>query len=340
MLGAGLLIALLTILRINQTRFGNRPLIGSLLILLVGLELFLHIPREGSRRFHSFPAVPYIEFIKTLPERARVYGLYWALHPNTASGYQVDDLGIFISLLPSRYTEYINAFIIPGYFQKDNNTCSLQSYPLPSATEFQPFRDMLNVAFFVGPRGAASHLRELKNSQTPQDPDYAREVELIPNNSAFPRAYVVHRAFFEPENKKLFAKTFFLREQLRQVVIIQESEDERIQKILQTVPPQDGSVVKINKYTANEVILHAQMEHPGFIVLGDTFHPDWQAFIDGKKTRIYFTNGLIRSVFVPEGTHTIRYVFKPWSFYLGLGISGLTLLIWCGIWIGRNEAPG
>ena len=55
--------------------------------------------------------------------------------------------------------------------------------------------------------------------------------------------------------------------------------------------------------------------------------PDWQAFFDGTKTEIYPTDHLIRSVFVQKGKHTIRFVFHPVLFYLGIGVSLVSFFI-------------
>jgi hypothetical protein len=48
--------------------------------------------------------------------------------------------------------------------------------------------------------------------------------------------------------------------------------------------------------------------------------------LDGKKWKVFQTNYLVRSVFVPEGKHEIKYVFAPVSFKIGLAVSACSLL--------------
>ncbi len=68
------------------------------------------------------------------------------------------------------------------------------------------------------------------------------------------------------------------------------------------------------------------MNHPGLIVLTQAYHPDWKVIVDGQKKEIFQTNYLFRSIFVPEGQHTIKFIFAPFSFYAGMGVSLLSLI--------------
>ncbi|MBI4652577.1 YfhO family protein, partial [Candidatus Desantisbacteria bacterium] len=69
-----------------------------------------------------------------------------------------------------------------------------------------------------------------------------------------------------------------------------------------------------------------EMPKPGFVVFSDTYYPGWKAYIDGKETKIYKTDYLVRSIFVPTGKHHIISKFRPLPFILGVWISGLTIL--------------
>jgi len=127
---------------------------------------------------------------------------------------------------------------------------------------------------------------------------------------------------------------------LRFLAVIHRPPDQEILQQLKSIPLIDASTVMIKKYSPNEVILNAEMENAGLVVLSDSYHPDWKAFIDGKRTEIFITDFLIRSVFVPQGSHQIRFVFKPVSFYAGAIVSFLSLLILLAIlfW-SRKKIP-
>ncbi|MBK9054210.1 MAG: YfhO family protein [Chloroflexi bacterium] len=84
--------------------------------------------------------------------------------------------------------------------------------------------------------------------------------------------------------------------------------------------------VTITSYTLNHIELTADMAEPGFVVLGDTYYPGWQARIDGQRTHVYRANSIVRAVYVPAGQHTITFTFRPPDFIIGAVVSGLTLL--------------
>ncbi len=332
-----LLIVFLLILWLKDHASAPKKIMAGVLLGLMIFELFIYIPRERSVRFDSFPQTPYIQFIKNIPERVRVYGMYWSLSPNSASGYQIDDMGIFISLLPKRFVNFVNNLLYPHYFKKDLQTCSFQVYPVTLPSERTPFFDMLNLAFTVGTKDIDPSLRYTKN-QTLPTPIYNKEVLLYPSFSVQARSFIVHRAFFEPDEKKMFDRIIQIHKNFRTMIVVQHEIMPDIVNQLAVTPIMDFSQAIITKYTPNEVVINANMDHPGFVVLSDTYHPDWKAFIDGHKTKIYFTNGLVRSVFVEKGEHTIRFIYQPLSFYAGILISLLSFFVMAILLIRKSTA--
>lgn len=84
--------------------------------------------------------------------------------------------------------------------------------------------------------------------------------------------------------------------------------------------PGDVSIVE-NK--PDEVTLSTSFRGRGFVVLADQFYPGWKAYIDGKRTKIYKTNGVQRGVVVPAGRHMIVFKYAPLLIYACMGASGL-----------------
>ncbi|MEE8380426.1 MAG: YfhO family protein, partial [Thermodesulfobacteriota bacterium] len=82
-------------------------------------------------------------------------------------------------------------------------------------------------------------------------------------------------------------------------------------------------------------------QSPGqsFLILSDTYYPGWKAFIDGRETTIYKTNGIVRGTFVSPGTHLVRFVYSPLSFKIGtlVSISTLLPLILLSIFLVRSQ---
>jgi hypothetical protein len=60
------------------------------------------------------------------------------------------------------------------------------------------------------------------------------------------------------------------------------------------------------------------------LVVTDSFYPGWIASIDGTQTKIYAANYLFRAIYVPDGYHLVRFVYRPDSFLVGAIITFLS----------------
>jgi hypothetical protein len=63
-----------------------------------------------------------------------------------------------------------------------------------------------------------------------------------------------------------------------------------------------------------------------FLVTSDAFYPGWRASVDGQEAPLYRADYAIRGVILPPGEHTVTFDYNPRRFYLGVGISVLSLL--------------
>ena len=64
------------------------------------------------------------------------------------------------------------------------------------------------------------------------------------------------------------------------------------------------------------------------IILRDTWYPGWKAYVDNQETNIDKYLDIYRKIKVDKGNHFIKFVYKPYSFYLGLKISLFSAIIW------------
>jgi len=304
----------------------RKPSFGFLIVLLIFFELFSYIHRERPRRFDSFPKIPYMEFLKSSPERRRAYGFFWTFYPNTASAYEADDLGIFFGLLPKRFVEFTNELVMPGNFKNDLRPPALRAMPITSGG---PFLDMLNIQYIVMPspeRLSRLILNYDRLIKQPRAAVYAKEVTIFSRPSAFPRTYIVHKAIFHPNKDEAFNILRRHQLNLKEFVVINHRIAPQFLALNQT-PVFDNSKARIANYTPNEVVVEVVMENPGFLVLSDAYHPDWKAYVNGQPTKVYLTNCLIRSVYLSKGHHVVRFKFEPLSFYAGTVISLLSLIL-------------
>jgi hypothetical protein len=74
---------------------------------------------------------------------------------------------------------------------------------------------------------------------------------------------------------------------------------------------------------------------PGDLVVSEIDFPGWNVEVDGNEAEITLTDGLFRTVQIPEGEHEVEFSFQPLSVGFGALVSmvGLVALAW--IWWKR-----
>ncbi len=97
--------------------------------------------------------------------------------------------------------------------------------------------------------------------------------------------------------------------------------------------------VTVQAYRAEQVVLQVATDVPGLLVLADTYYPGWEARVDGTPVPILPTNVLFRGVQVPPGEHRVEFTYRPRTWRLGLGLSGLGWALWGlgWLWIGYGH---
>jgi uncharacterized membrane protein YfhO len=108
--------------------------------------------------------------------------------------------------------------------------------------------------------------------------------------------------------------------------------------------PDSTTYVNIEKYDDDKISLKARASGKNFLFLGDNYVPvGWKATIDGNETKIFKVNHGFRGIVVPEGEHSIEFVFEPASWVLSkniaLALSSLTILgLILGVFVERNKS--
>ncbi|MDD5436685.1 MAG: YfhO family protein [Candidatus Omnitrophica bacterium] len=170
--------------------------------------------------------------------------------------------------------------------------------------------DALNVKYVVSPKTF-----EARGYLLAKGSDIANIYE---NRNVLPRAFLSARAVVLNKREAIFGK-------------FQDKKwDPEEEVVLEEAPPgiadggerrTNGESAAIIKYSPNEVIVKAVVEHPRFLVLSDSYYPGWKVYIDGKPGKIYIANYVSRAVYLNAGEHAVRFVFDPFSFRLGLAIT-------------------
>ncbi len=89
-------------------------------------------------------------------------------------------------------------------------------------------------------------------------------------------------------------------------------------------------VPKILEYAPKHVVIEAEAVAPGMLVLADSYYPGWRAFIDGRETKVYRANHMMRAVFLPSGRHRVEFRYEPLLFTVGVAITVTALVLLLG----------
>ena len=132
------------------------------------------------------------------------------------------------------------------------------------------------------------------------------------------------------DDKEIVKKMFDASIDLRNELIIY-SPDGKMPSI-QT--PVQGSA-RIVSYRSNNTVIEYESTADAFLYVSDTYYPGWRAYVDGKETKIYRADLAFRAVEVPKGKHTVVFTYVPMSFYIGLCLTIIGILL-C-IWLWRRD---
>jgi Bacterial membrane protein YfhO len=161
----------------------------------------------------------------------------------------------------------------------------------------------------------------------------AGDVVLYENPQAFPRTFYVPRAVTEADP-------------VRRLAMIAGGQPDLHRTVILSAPPAAGAVggppgatgeVRIESDRAERVQLGVRAEAPGFVVLTDQDYPGWSVTVNGEPAPVLPANHAFRAVPVPAGESTVVWTYRPWSVWIGIGISLATLI---GVAVALRRSAG
>ena len=154
---------------------------------------------------------------------------------------------------------------------------------------------------------------------------YDQEIKVYRYLEDSPRAFLVYHSRIIPEDRKILETLFYDPTfQLRQGVILEKGKtlgEGKSRSSSPIVPPE----VEIVRYTQNEILFRARPEQESYLVVLDSYHPDWQAFVNGQERELLRANYNFRAVHLPPGEHLVRMVYRPRALMIGVTVSALSL---------------
>jgi hypothetical protein len=254
----------------------------------------------------------------------RVLALSDTLPADVATPYGLRDVAGYDYLIGS-YSEFVQAMggVLEGSQRVAFSTLG------PNALA------LLNVSYVIGkeaPQGpGAASLREVARDGT---------VRIYENSAPVPRAHIVRDVWIEPDRAKALDVLKSPEFEPNEAVLLQEAPSVEL--------PTNGAVnhdlVTIVADRGPELEIQTTTSSAGYLVLADAYYPGWQAEVDDVTTRIYRADYAFRAIYLPEGSHVVRFHYTPTWFDLGLRLSVMGLVLTVGVpfglWLGRRRLQG
>jgi hypothetical protein len=139
-----------------------------------------------------------------------------------------------------------------------------------------------------------------------------RQIELVSNNDALPRAYVAP-VLAHVDRSTALEHVRQLDFDFRSGVLVEPGAPSTT--VTGVVP------ARVTGYDAERVVIQAEANGRGLLVLTDTFFPGWEARVDGEPAEIWRANGLHRAVAIGPGRHEVVFEYRPASFRSGAALS-------------------
>ncbi len=83
----------------------------------------------------------------------------------------------------------------------------------------------------------------------------------------------------------------------------------------------------IRSYTTTRVSIDANAQEDCVLVLKDAYYPGWNAYVGGTRVEVFPVNGNFRGVLLGAGLHAVEFRYEPMSFFIGIILSSLALLL-------------
>jgi hypothetical protein len=89
----------------------------------------------------------------------------------------------------------------------------------------------------------------------------------------------------------------------------------------------DSSSIVLDNYIPDKLSYTINAPEDKLVVFSEVYYSDWKVFIDGKESKLYRANYVLRALVVPEGKHNVEFVFHPETYYASNTISQIALYI-------------
>jgi hypothetical protein len=256
-------------------------------------------------------------FILKDPTDYRVLNFQNPFSDNSPTSYFHKSIGGYHGAKMIRYQELIDSCIYPelaafsALGQKAKSVEELQAAFISSST---PVLNMLNTKYLIYDAGSVPlvNTKALGNAWFVEKPVIAENAN---NEIAIVRS-------FDPTKVATIDNQF------------------KNQVLKTSYPVIEGDKIELKSYQPDELLYASHAGEEKLAVFSEIYYPKgWKCFIDGKETKYFRTDWVLRGMIVPAGDHEIKFTFRPASYYMGnkvsLASSILLILVCAGYFYSR-----
>jgi hypothetical protein len=243
-----------------------------------------------------YPATPAIEWLQQDKSDFRILGENMVLAPNTPELYGLKDVRGYDFTVVRQYEELIQGKVGTFFFYR-----SAESLPLAL-----PLLGVKYVLTFNSP-ALDPALFELV---------YSNEINIYRYRHFLGRALTVFDYSVDSNPASVLSKVRSGSFDPKQTLLL-EQPPPNASPATQPATAGDSSARVVSEQP-DEVDVEASMARAGFLLLLDTYFPGWKATVNGVEAPVLRADYNFRAVQLPAGKSTIRFVYQPESFRLGL----------------------
>ena len=249
------------------------------------------VPKETKKDFTT----PAIEYLKRQPKEYRVLPLGGG--PGPYSSNKIPVMFIPMPVQQQRWQDYLDSF---------------------SLTSALP--DLINIRYLICPTAQYAQERaQLGDKYVPvfQSPDGSELV--LENRAVMPKAWLVPSVLHVAQPRQALGIMQSPQFDPRRLAVV-ESPPPLPLASPDSAPAGVGNV-QLKRYEGEQIELSASNAANALLVLGEKYYRGWKATVDGKPVDIQRVNYILRGVYLPPGSHEVRFVFDPLPFKVGKSLT-------------------
>jgi hypothetical protein len=151
------------------------------------------------------------------------------------------------------------------------------------------------------------------------------QVRVYRMGDPFPRAWVVHAAEVIPDEEGALTRLSNDEFDLRRAAVLAEPLDVPLGSTI------DGSTAEVTAFAPSQITVEVDAADAGLLILSEVYYPGWHASVDDRPVRLIRADALLRGIPISKGHHAVHVWYAPRTARLGLGVSGLALVLVIGV---------